>query len=78
MKLFLNFIGLLSFSVLYSGEWIGITSDIKLEASIELEQSNIESSVLTFETKGYSINEVETPLGLSSVIGTELTLLEFT
>ena len=71
MKLFLNILAILSFSFLYSGEWIGITSNIKSDSKVLLEQSNIESSILTFKTKGYSINEVETTVGRSYVIGTE-------
>jgi len=43
----------------------------RIYAKVSLEESNIESSVLTFETMGYTMVEVETNDGLSYVIGTE-------
>ena len=55
-------------SFLYSGDWIRVTSDVNSEAEIILEESNIESSILTFKTSGYIIEEVQTQRGISSII----------
>ena len=68
MKLYLNIFAIFTMSFLYSGDWIGVTSDVNSEAEIILEESNIESSILTFKTSGYIIEEVQTQRGISSII----------
>ena len=71
MKLFLNIIAVFLVSLLYSNEWVGITSDVKSDARVLLKKSDIESSVLTFKTEGYSLKEVQTVKGTSYIISTE-------
>ena len=57
--------------VLFAGNWVPITTDHPADAKITLQNSDIQSSVLTFNTEGYWLTEVETSEGMAVIIETE-------
>ena len=52
------FIIVILFSIVYTNEWINISSSIPIEPTIELNSSNINNTEIEFNLKGFHLKEV--------------------